>query len=108
MKASIKVSGTITVIELVGKIDLESTEAFDHVCTSHLIGKKIIFNFENLGFVGSTGIKPFCETIQKLNQSGGLKLVAMSDDFKKVIPSIISENLQIFDNEELAMLSFQD
>lgn len=60
----------VFIIQLSGKIDFESIKTFRLLCTNEWIGKKILFDFENLNFVGSSGITYLIESIETLHRIG--------------------------------------
>lgn len=60
----------VFIIQLSGKIDFESIKSFRLLCTNEWIGKKILFDFENLNFVGSSGITYLIESIETLHRMG--------------------------------------
>ncbi len=60
----------VFIIQLSGKIDFESIKTFRLLCANEWIGKKILFDFENLNFVGSSGITYLIESIETLHRIG--------------------------------------
>ncbi len=77
----------VCIIDLVGFLDAESSSLFRNSSES-LKGKKIIFNFSNLRFVGSYGISLFLSNLEELVKSGDLKayrFCAVSSEFQKIL-----------------------
>ena len=59
MQAKIHKNGDITVVQLEGRIDFETTEPFRETCQDLLLNNKVVFNLSELSFVGSSGIGAF-------------------------------------------------
>lgn len=60
----------VFIIQLSGKIDFESIKTFRLLCANEWTGKKILFDFEHLNFVGSSGITYLIESIETLYRLG--------------------------------------
>lgn len=103
-------AGDCVVVHLIGKLDVETAVPFRRACMEHLAGKKVIFNFKDLNFVGSSGILPFLETMQdflRINPNG-FRFCAVGSEFKKVLSATVLGAVEIFENESLAAVSFQN
>lgn len=112
MKARIKNQGNTIVLYLDGKVDYETQ---DNVCQviSKTIAKnktdetpkKIIVSFENLEFVGSTGITQFVNQLKQvhtLNRSTP-KYCGVRSEFQKIIKAFDETNeFDFFDDETLS------
>ncbi len=64
----------VFIIQLSGKINFESIKTFRLLCANEWVGKKILFDFENLNFVGSSGITYLIESIETLHRIGEAKI----------------------------------
>ncbi len=64
----------VFIIQLSGKIDFESIKTFRLLCANEWAGKKLLFDFENLSFVGSSGITYLIESIETLHRIGEAKI----------------------------------
>lgn len=108
MQARIEREGEIVVVHLSGRIDIETSDPFREACLSHLKETKVIFDFTNLSFVGSTGLMPFIGTIQDFSNSNskGVKLSGLGSEFRKLFSSFPLGELEIFDTHSQAINSY--
>lgn len=117
MKTQIKKNGDTVVVTMDGRLDFETNGPLREEL-SKLIGtqrntdstpKKIIFNLENLEFVGSSGISSFVQTMKEFNASVPNKprYCNVKSEFKRVIKAFDEEQpFEFHDNEERAKNSF--
>lgn len=101
-------AGECVIVHLIGKLDVETAVPFRRACMEHLAGKKVVFNFKDLSFVGSSGILPFLETMQdflRVNPNG-FRFCSVGSEFKKVLSATVLGAVEIFENETLAATSF--
>ena len=107
MQARIKENNDILIVDLIGRIDIEATAGFEQAC-SHLANRKIVFNCQDLSFVGSNGIKPFLEAMTDLveNKSAQLKFCGVGSEFKKIFAASRVSHVEIFDDVNRAVDSF--
>ena len=108
MEAKVYREGEYVVVRLIGHLDYDSTEPLEKTCMQHFNKEKIIFNLQDLSFVGSMGITPFVTTVAELSKKlpQGLKLCGVSSEFKRVFESGGITNIQFFENEEKAKIAF--
>jgi anti-anti-sigma factor len=108
MKALIKQEGEVFVIHLKGHVDMDSTEPFRKTVLSHLKKEKVIFNLNELSFVGSNGITPFIETLVELTNlgQGRVHFCHLSSEFQRIFEASDIQDLRIFENETTAKSSF--
>jgi anti-anti-sigma factor len=108
MEAKLKKRGEITVISVSGRLEIEMTQGFRETCLKNFTGRKIVFDLDQVNFVGSTGIQPFFETVKALNEKSlhGVKLVSVKPELRKILSHIESEKLEFHENEEVAIQSF--
>jgi anti-anti-sigma factor len=108
MKATIKHHGEIAIVHIQGPLDIEKTQPFRDACTKHFFGSKVIFNFEQASFVGSTGIQPFVEAIRIVSAKSdtSLKLVGLKTEFRRIFSNVEIQGVEIFDTESIAIESF--
>lgn len=108
MKAKVQKSGDITIVDISGKISYENVDPFREKCLQNLGKDKLIFNLQNLNFVGSTGITQFVQTLGDLAQKNpeGLKLCRVSSEFEKIITSGEFSGIEIYDDAHQAYHSF--
>ncbi len=70
---------------------------------------KVIFNFENLEFVGSCGISNFIQTLKEFNAKALVRprYCHVRSEFKRMFKSIEDDQIfECFENEEKAKRSF--
>lgn len=110
MQARISQSGAVVVVHLLGRIDIETAESFRRVCHEKLSQSPVVFNFQNLSFVGSTGILQFLETVESFKKSNqnGLRFSNVGIEFKRLFAATPLNDVPIYENFELASLAFID
>lgn len=108
MQARISRQGEVVVVHLSGRVDVETAEPFRDACLNQLVELKVVFDFQNLSFVGSSGILPFLETMQEFagRNANGFKLCGVSSEFRKVFASTPLHVIQIFENHHQAIQAF--
>ena len=94
MKSKIQMSGDTLIVTVNGKIDYETQEPFKENLAkiakqkkTDSSGLKIIFDIENLEFVGSSGITQFIQTLKDFGEKTEqkTKILNASSEFKKVM-----------------------
>ena len=116
MKTDIKKVGDTVVVSMEGQLDFEMQEPLKRdldalirrVRTDHA-PKKIIFNFEDLEFVGSSGISSFVQTLKDFNTSSPMKprYCGVKSEFRRVMKAFDeAEVFEFHDNEDRARKSF--
>jgi anti-anti-sigma factor len=117
MKTQIKKQGDTIVVTMDGKLDFET-----NVPLREDLGKlirqtktdstsKIIFNLENLDFVGSSGISSFVQTLKEFNANAISTPVYcnVKSEFRRVIKAFDEdEQFKFFENEDRARKSFDN
>jgi anti-anti-sigma factor len=108
MQASVTREGEIVILHLSGRVDVETAEPFRKVCLGQLLGNKVVFDFRSLGFVGSSGILPFLETLQEFanRNSPGVKFSGAGVEFKKVFAATTLNVIENFETHQLATHAF--
>src|SRR5262245_53213063 len=115
MKTQIKKSGDTVVVSMDGKLDFETSIPLREQLSKLIqprrtdsTPKKIIFDLENLEFVGSSGISSFVQTLKEFNASAPSKprYCNVGSEFKRVIKAFDEEEqFEFDDNEERAKKS---
>lgn len=110
MKTKITKKGNVTIVSMDGKVDYEAQEPLKKDLRKLLepsktdaVATKIIFNFENLEFVGSSGISAFVQTLREFNARSPHKprYVGVKNEFKKVIQAFDPDRqFHFFDSED--------
>lgn len=104
----------ITIFELEGHLDFETTQQFRNTCESYIrknAAMRIVFNLEKLKFVGSSGINQFIKVLKDFNASEAKpKMCHLSSEFLKVFRAYqTSRNpFDIYDDETQAIQSFSE
>jgi anti-anti-sigma factor len=112
----IKKNGDIVVVFMDGQLDFgtyvplrENLLKLIQDVKKEMTPTKIIFNLENLEFVGSSGISSFVQTLREFNANSPTKprYCHVKSEFKKVIEAFDEEDLfEFFDTEDRARKSF--
>ncbi len=110
MKTKITRKGNITTVSMNGKVDFEAQEPLRkdlkkllQPAATDTVAMNIIFNLENLEFVGSSGISAFVQTLRDFNARSPRKprYVGVKSEFKKVIQAFDPDQLfQFFESED--------
>ncbi len=107
MKAFIRKNKGIFVVDLKGEIDFASTQPFHQVCLENLSEKNIVFNLQELSFVGSDGLSSFMQTMKHLDTISSLKFCCVGSEFRRVFANHEKmKEMPIYDDEEEATNSF--
>lgn len=109
MEAKFYQEGDVIVVWLSGRLDIDKTQAFRTACLQSLKGKNVVFCLKNLNFVGSTGIQTFFQVIRDFNKSKyfNAKIAELKPDFCRLLSATGSLDLEICENTDKALLSFQ-
>jgi anti-anti-sigma factor len=117
MKTQIRKVGDTMIVTMDGKLDFEAQEPLrkdlvrlsDSTKESPSSTRKIIFNFENLEFVGSSGISSFVQTLKDFNARATVKprYCNVKSEFRRVMKAFDEADLfEFYENEERARKSF--
>ncbi len=112
MKAQLSVKEDIVVVSLSGRINMEYTDIFREACLNEIgrRGNKIIFNLQELSFVGSNGIMPFVNALTALaeKEDKQLRFCGVGSEFKKIFAASPLATIQILDNLDGAFASLRN
>jgi anti-anti-sigma factor len=118
MKTQFKKVGDALVVTIDGKLNFETQDTIKNDLSrlarqtlTDTAPKKVIFNLENLEFVGSSGISSFVQALKDFNHNAASKprYCNVGSEFQRVIKSFDEENaFEFFDNEERARRSFDN
>ncbi len=109
MEAKYEVRGEVMVVELMGRLDFETTEPFRRQCLGKLLSEKVVFDLKALNFVGSLGLKDFVDTMDHMAQKSqtGVRFCGVSSEFRRLFEASGMSTLQFFENREKALDSFK-
>jgi len=94
MKTNIKEDGDIIIVSMDGHLDFENQISLHEnlmgiaqQAHSDKTPKKLIFNLQNLNFVGSSGISAFIQTLKAVNATAQIKpkYCHVKTEFQKII-----------------------
>ncbi len=90
----------VTVVHLSGKIDFESIKYFRLICARNWNKSRVLFDFEKLNFVGSSGITYLVEAIENLHKLGEaiLGFCYLKSEFRRVFEVGPLKDIPTFDN----------
>lgn len=117
MKTQIKKTGDCVIINFEGNLDFESAEPLKENLSRILSATKtdsaakIIFDLENLEFVGSSGISNFVQTLKEFNHKTNEKprYCNVKSEFKRIIKAFDEDQVfMIHDNVAHAKKSFDN
>ncbi len=117
MKTNIKKNGDTIVVSMDGKLDFETSVPLREELSrlirqqtkADTVPKKVIFNLENLEFVGSSGISSFVQTLKDFNAIAPEKprFCNVRSEFQRVMKAYDeAETFEFHENEERARKSF--
>ena len=99
----------VVIIDLKGAVDFASAEPFRQTCIRELSQKNIVFNLQNLHFVGSDGLSSFMDTMELLQRQSRLKFCCVSSEFKKLFADDhMMKTMDIYENEQSATEAFSE
>ncbi len=100
--------GSVTVVRVSGKLNLEKNLAFREACLRSLSQQKIVFCLKDLQFVGSSGIQTFFKTLSDIHQTRfcEIKIANVNPDFLRVLEYAALPSLEIMPSLEMAMSRF--
>lgn len=108
MQAHVAIEQDVVVVRLSGHLDFETAEPFRKVCFNRLMGRKVVFDFRSLGFVGSSGILPFVDIFKEFAEKNpaGFKMSGVSPEFRHIFSSVPLKSIEIYDDPAQAVNAF--
>ena len=99
MQAQVSEEGEVTVVRLIGRLDIEAAAPFRDACRTRLAGKPVVLDFRELSFVGSNGIVPFLESVRWLAQEGATAIgfSGVGSEFRRVLTATSLARVEIFE-----------
>jgi len=110
MDIKVRDTGGISVLDFTGNLDTNTSPAAEHE-VNRLIESgsgKILFNFKELNFISSSGLRVLLATAKKLKITGGrMKVCSLNDTVQEVFDiSGFASILSLASDEEEALASF--
>jgi anti-anti-sigma factor len=107
MEAKLVQVGEVVVVHINGRLDIDKTSPFKEACFKNLLDKKVVFNLQQLSFVGSTGIQNFFQAIREIHAKNkyGVRIAGMTADFHRLW-AVAQTELTIYENTRIALQSF--
>ena len=112
MKAKVEKQSDAIIVSMEGKLSYEIQKPFREKLENLIqeantdkTPKKIIFNMEELEFVGSSGISSFIQTLKEFNAKAASRprYCHVSSEFRKMIEAFDQEEaFEFFEDEEQA------
>jgi|GEM_PF-4050219 anti-anti-sigma factor len=108
MQARLKTQNGIAVVALSGRVDVETALPFRAACLREFKGKRLVFDFSALNFVGSQGLLPFLETFQEFYESapGSFKFSGVSVEFRQLFSATPLYQVEIYESVDVAVMAF--
>lgn len=108
MEIKVVLDGSISVVSLSGRIEIEKNQFFKQACLNKFSDRKVVFCMKNLSFVGSSGIQNFFNVLNEINKTNkiNLKIAGLNPDFQRLFNFSECPNLEVHDSIEGAIQSF--
>ena len=110
MDISVRETSGVSVMDFTGNLDTNTSPAAESVVNQLLEGgsAKIIFNFMNLNYISSSGLRILLSTAKKMKTSGGKMMVCNLNDTVQEVFDIsgFAAILDLASNEEEALAAF--
>ncbi|NBY19959.1 anti-sigma factor antagonist [bacterium] len=108
-----KQDGKVVVFELEGHLEFESTVKFQEACEDLLTKQpdtRLVFNFQKLKFVGSSGINHFITTMKELlSMKPTPKMIHVSTEFDKIFNAYRTAKypFPVYEDLNKALIAFE-
>ncbi len=109
MQAKIEQEGDVVIVHLGGLLNYEAVESFRVVCLKHLTQKKIVFDMQNLSFVGSIGITDLVSVMTEISRRPmtPVKFSRVSSEYLRVLQASELQSLEIYETPDYAKKAHQ-
>ena len=110
MDISVRETDGVSVMDFTGNLDTNTSPAAENEVDQLLEGgsEKILFNFMNLNYISSSGLRILLATAKKMKISGGKMMVCSLNDTVQEVFDIsgFASILDLASNEEEALAAF--
>lgn len=99
----------VFVVHLSGTIDADSVDLFRQACRGPLGGRPVLFHLGGLSYVGSTGLRPFLESLYALTKVAGsdIRFCEVRRDFRHILEATPLGRRPFLDGETSAIDSYR-
>lgn len=114
MKTNIRKDGNSVVVMLEGRLDFETSDVFREslMKLEKQVGdSRVIFDFSNLQFVGSSGISAFVQALREFNTraTSRPRYTNVKSEFRKIISAFDENNtFEFWETTERALKTFDN
>lgn len=112
MEIKIKEIGDVTVIKIIGEVDLyhapDIIEKVKECCDNNKL--KVVIDLEKVTYIDSSGISSLISSLSSLKELGGdLKIIHVYDNVKRIFSlTKLTSFFNIYDSESKAIEDFKD
>jgi anti-sigma B factor antagonist len=110
MDITTRASGDITILDIIGEIDLYNAPEIKDIINKLIEEQKynVIINLEKVSYIDSSGIGALISSLSNLKKyQGGLKIINVYASVRKVFElTKLTSFFEIFDSESEAIASF--
>lgn len=108
MEAKVENRDGVFVVSLFGRMDFESADNLKTRCLQSFVNQAVIFNLQNLNFVGSSGITPFLELLSELSKVSGskFKICSVGSEFMRLFETGSVDGIEIYRDVQEAYRAF--
>ena len=108
MEAEISKNGEVTIVRLRGRLDFETPEPFKRTCLARLKNEQVVFNMQDLSFVGSSGITGFIDALSEFWATNTFrpKFCGINSEFRRLFFASNLNQIEIFEDQMKALYAF--
>lgn len=109
LKTNICHEGDITFLEFQGKLNFEDTaQLHDDIGTLLKMNRQVVIDFNDLDFIGSSGIVGFLQTIRDVGVAHGRmpRFCNVGKEFRRMLDSLKFQPESILEDRKAATASF--
>ena len=108
MEAKVENREGVFVVSLSGQMNFESADNLKTNCLKSFTNESVIFNLQELSFVGSSGITPFLELLAELSKVAGskFKICSVGVEFMRLFETGTVDGIEIYRDVQDAHRAF--
>ncbi len=98
MEAKVENRDGVYVVSLIGQMNFEAADNLKTNCLQKFVNQDVIFNLQELNFVGSSGITPFLELLSELSRKSGpkFKICSVCSEFMRMFEVGTVDGIEIY------------